>query len=62
VDDPSKKTYYFVFAPQGSTLPEMVKAIGTRWRVEEHFENGKDLGMDHYEVVRRESRASNCSI
>jgi SRSO17 transposase len=48
--DPSEKTYYFVFAPQGTTLPEMVKAIGARWRVEENFENGKDLGMDHYEV------------
>jgi SRSO17 transposase len=50
VDDPSKKTYYFVFAPQATTLPEMVKAGGARWRVEENFENGKDLGMDHYEV------------
>lgn len=50
VDDPSQKTYYFVFAPQGTTLPEMVKAIGARWHVEEDFENGKDLGMDHYEV------------
>jgi SRSO17 transposase len=48
--DPKEKAYYFVFAPKGSTLPEMVKAIGTRWRVEENFENGKDLGMDHYEV------------
>jgi len=50
VDDPSKKTYYFVFAPQGTTLPEMVKAIGARWHIEENFENGKDLGMDQYEV------------
>jgi SRSO17 transposase len=50
VDDPSQKTYYFAFAPQGTTLPEMVKAIGCRWHVEENFENGKDLGMDHYEV------------
>jgi hypothetical protein len=50
VDDPSKKTYYFVFASPGTPLPEMVKAIGARWHVEEHFENGKDLGLDHYEV------------
>jgi hypothetical protein len=50
VDDPSQKTYYFVFAPQGTTLSEMVKAIGARWHVEEHFENAKDLGLDHYEV------------
>jgi SRSO17 transposase len=48
--DPNEKAYYFVFAPQGTTLLEMVRAIGTRWRVEENFENGKDLGMDHYEV------------
>ena len=32
------------------TLSEMVKAIGARWRIEEDFENAKDLGMDHYEV------------
>ena len=48
--DPNEKAYYFVFAPQGTTLPEMVKAIGARWRIEEDFENGKDLGLDHYEV------------
>jgi len=59
--DPREKAYYFVFAPPGTTLPEMVKAIGARWHIEEDFETGKDLGLDHYEVVRRESRASNCS-
>lgn len=48
MDDPSQKTYYFVFAPQGPTLPELVTAIGARWHVEENLENGKDLGMDHY--------------
>src|SRR3989442_5782482 len=48
--DPSEKAYYFVFAPPGTTLQEMVKAIGARWHVEENFENGKDLGMDHYQV------------
>jgi SRSO17 transposase len=52
--DPHEKAYYFVFAPKGTTLPEMVKAIGGRWHVEEEFENAKDLGLDHYEVVRRE--------
>src|SRR5713101_93252 len=48
--DPSEKAYYFVFAPPGTTLQEMVKAIGARWHVEEHFENAKDIGLDHYEV------------
>src|SRR2546430_9675536 len=48
--DPNEKAYYFVFAPQGTTLPEMVAAIGARWHIEEDFENAKDLGLDHYEV------------
>jgi len=33
--DPNEKAYYFVFAPQGTTLPEMVQAIGARWHIEE---------------------------
>src|SRR5215471_15403576 len=43
-------TYYFVFAKAGTTLPQMVQASGARWHIEEDFENGKDLGLDHYEV------------
>ena len=50
ISDPREKTYYFVFAPQGATLQEMVKAIGARWHIEEDFETAKDLGLDHYEV------------
>jgi SRSO17 transposase len=48
--DPNEKAYYFVFAPQATTLPEMVAAIGARWHIEEDFENAKDIGLDHYEV------------
>ena len=48
--DASQKTYYLVFAPQGTTLQEMVKAIGARWHIEEAFETGKDMGLDQYEV------------
>ena len=50
VDDPLEKAYYFVFAPKGTTLQEMVQAIGARWHIEQDFENAKDLGLDHYEV------------
>lgn len=50
ISDPQEKRYYFVFAPPGTTLQEMVKAIGARWHIEELFENAKDLGLDHYEV------------
>lgn len=50
LDDPKEKTYYFVFAPLGTTLAEMVKAIGQRWKIEENFETGKDMGLSDYEV------------
>jgi SRSO17 transposase len=50
LSDPQEKRYYFVCAPPGTTLCEMVKAIGARWRIEEDFENAKDLGLDQYEV------------
>jgi SRSO17 transposase len=48
--DPLQKSYYFVFAPKGTTVEEMVKAIGARWHIEEDFETAKDLGLDHYEI------------
>jgi SRSO17 transposase len=48
--DPLQQAYYFVFGPPGTTLSEMVKAIGARWHIEEDFENSKDLGLDQDEV------------
>lgn len=50
LDDPSKKAYYFVFAPLGTTLVEMVRTIGQRWKIEECFEIGKEIGLEDYEV------------
>ena len=50
LDDPSEKTYYFVFAPPDTTLAEMVKAIGQRWKIEECLETGKEMGLEDYEV------------
>jgi SRSO17 transposase len=35
IADPQEKRYYFVFAPLGITLSEMVQAIGARWHIEE---------------------------
>jgi SRSO17 transposase len=48
--DPTKKVYYVVFGPVGTTLTEMVEAISARWHIEEDFETAKDSGMDQYEV------------
>src|SRR6266849_7680691 len=50
ITDPQEKRYYFVFAPPGTTLCEMVKAIGARWHIEEDFETTKEMGLDQYEV------------
>ncbi len=50
LDDPSEKAYYFVFAPPGTPLTEMLKAIGARWSIEEDFETTKDMGLSDYEV------------
>jgi SRSO17 transposase len=43
-------TYYLVFAAPSTSLSAKVTALGGRWRIEEDFENAKDLGLDHYEV------------
>jgi SRSO17 transposase len=42
--------YYLVYAPPTTSLLAKVTALGGRWRIEEDFEGGKDLGLDHYEV------------
>jgi SRSO17 transposase len=43
--------YVLVFAPVGTTLQEMVEAIGSRWTVEQCFEEAKgEVGLDQYEV------------
>jgi SRSO17 transposase len=47
---PTEKTYYLVFGPAGTPLEVMAWAVGSRWGIEEEFENAKDLGLDQYEV------------
>jgi len=47
---PTDKTYYLVFGPAGTALAVMAWAVGSRWGIEEEFENAKDLGLDQYEV------------
>lgn len=48
--DESKITFALVFAPSPTSLSRLVEVAGGRWRIEEDFENGKHLGMDHYEL------------
>jgi SRSO17 transposase len=43
--------YVLIFAPTGTSLEEVVAAFGTRWTVEQCFEEGKgEVGLDEYEV------------
>jgi SRSO17 transposase len=43
--------YYMACAPAATELPEMVRAAGSRWSIEECFESAKgEVGLDEYEV------------
>ncbi len=51
--DPSERAYYRVYAPADTAPNAMVRAAGTRWRIETAIEEAKGLaGLDHYEVRR----------
>ena len=51
VEEPEELTAYTVFAPEGTTLEELARVAGSRWRVEIGFEEAKgEVGLSHYEV------------
>jgi SRSO17 transposase len=51
IDDPDELRAYAVFAPEESTLEELARVAGSRWKIEEAFEEAKgEVGLDHYEV------------
>jgi SRSO17 transposase len=51
VSDPMDLTAYVVFAPQATTLPEVVGVAGSRWTIESGVEEAKGaVGLDQYEV------------
>jgi SRSO17 transposase len=51
IEDPEELTAYTVFAPKGTTLEELARVAGSRWRVEIGFEEAKgEVGLSHYEV------------
>jgi SRSO17 transposase len=51
VSDPTELAAYVVYAPQDTTLEEVVRVAGMRWTVEICFEAAKgEVGLDHYEV------------
>jgi SRSO17 transposase len=49
--DPSKWAYYRAAGPPQTTLADLVRVAGSRWRIEEGSEAAKgEVGLDHYEV------------
>lgn len=51
VSDAKDLAYYIVFAPQATSIEEMVSVAGTRWTIETGFETAKgEVGLDQYEV------------
>ncbi len=51
LSDPSKRAYYRAAGPAQTTLPELVRVAGSRWRIEEGYEQAKgEVGLDQYEV------------
>jgi SRSO17 transposase len=50
---PGELAYYVCFGPVDTTLEELVRVAGTRWTIEECFEEAKgQVGLDQYEVRR----------
>jgi len=53
LSDPTDLTAYVVFAPQATALETVVQVAGSRWSVEQCFEEAKgEVGLDQYEVRR----------
>jgi SRSO17 transposase len=51
LSEPTELRAYVVFAPQATTLAEVVRVAGSRWTIESSFEAAKgEVGLDHYEV------------
>ncbi len=51
LSDPSKRAYYRASGPAQTTLSELVHVAGSRWRIEEGYEQAKgEVGLDQYEV------------
>ncbi|MFE0026773.1 IS701 family transposase [Amycolatopsis sp. NPDC059021] len=51
ITDPTEIAYYVCYGPRRSTLLDLAWIAGTRWRIEECFQQAKnEAGLDHYQV------------
>jgi SRSO17 transposase len=50
-DEAREHAFYFTYAPRGTPLEKLVQVAGSRWAIEECFEQAKqETGLDQYEV------------
>jgi SRSO17 transposase len=51
ISNPDKIAYYIVYGPRRSSLTDLAWIAGTRWKVEECFQQAKDVcGLDQYQA------------
>ena len=51
IAQPEELAYYVCFGPANTTLEDLVRVAGTRWTIEECFEEAKgEVGLDQYAV------------
>jgi hypothetical protein len=51
ISDPTEIAYYICHGPRRSSLLDLAWIAGSRWRVEECFQQAKnEAGLDHYQV------------
>ena len=51
LSDPSERAYYRVYGPATTPLAQVVQVTGSRWKIEEGYEQAKgQAGLDQYEV------------
>jgi SRSO17 transposase len=51
INDSTEIAYYICYGPRRSTLVDLAWIAGSRWRVEECFQQAKnEAGLDHYQV------------
>jgi SRSO17 transposase len=51
LSEPHEHAFYFTYAPNDTLLSKLVEVAGSRWAIEECFEQAKqETGLDEYEV------------
>ena len=50
LNNPQDLAFYRAFSPQTTAITELARVAGTRWVIEEGFQQAKAIGLDEYEV------------